>query len=209
MESLILTVCSPEANLQKVIGNQIYPLDRNFRNTKSILDFANMTFEDAFISANELASCKEVGDKPTLLISNGDINKHKEAIKSILRQFHADEHNIGILTPLANTPWGGGECLTARYYYDLLKDEFDCSFFDSGESRLTSMKNIHITPFKSAKGLEFDTVIIPSFNFFDFNFNVISWRDFFVGVTRAKNNLYLLSENDIPLIKNVVDSQTI
>ncbi len=207
-----LNECSPEAELQNIFANKVYPLDKNFRNTKSILDFANMAFEDAFIPANELTSCKEVGDKPSLLISNGNITKQNEAIKTILRQFHADEHNIAILTPLAVKPWKDGESFTAKYYYELLKEEFDCSYYDNKEHNgvgLTSMKNIHITTFKSAKGLEFDTVIIPCFDFFNFKFRVISWRDFFVGVTRAKSNLYLLSENNIPSISNVVNSQTI
>uniref|UniRef100_UPI003217383D 3'-5' exonuclease n=1 Tax=uncultured Draconibacterium sp. TaxID=1573823 RepID=UPI003217383D len=207
-----LDVCSPEKELQKLFRNRVYTLDENFRNTKRILEFANRVFKNAFVPKEEINSCRELGEIPSLLITQGDTQKQNDTIKDIIRQFHTDDHNIGILAPLANVPWRDGEILTAKYYYNLLKDEFDCSFYDFGEHDghgLTKMKNIHITPFKSAKGLEFDTVIIPCFDYYSFNFRVISWRDFFVGVTRAKSNLYLFSEKDIAQINSVVDPQVI
>lgn len=200
-------VCSPTESLNQIFHNSPFPLDRNFRNTKRILQFANTAFANAPITINEINSCREQGDKPSLIITNRNIALQNSTIKNIIEQFNADQHNIGILTPLANSPWAGGEILTARYYYNLLNNDFDCSFFDFQQERLSSMKNIHITPFKSAKGLEFDTVIIPCFNYYNTQFNVINWRDFFVGVTRAKSNLFLFSENDIPLLNNVVDKQ--
>lgn len=207
-----LDVCSPEAELNNLFGNKRYVLDRNFRNTKSILQFANHTFTDAFIPVNEINSCTEIGDKPSLLVSNGSLDLQNDNIKSIIRQLNADEYNIAILTPLNSTTGTGWQKLTAKYYYDLLKDEFDVSYYGHTEHAgvgLTKMKNIHITPFKSAKGLEFDTVIIPCFNYYTFKFNVLSWRDFFVGVTRAKSSLFLFSENDIPALSNVVDMQVL
>ena len=69
------------------------------------------------------------------------------------------------------------------------------------------MNNIHITPFKSAKGLEFDAVIIPCFDALlniDY-FRRIDWKDFFVGVTRAKSRLFLFSNNDIPQYRDYVE----
>lgn len=207
--SFNLQACSPEKELHEMFKNRKFLLDKNYRNTRSILQFAKHAFSEAFISVNEINSCREQGDKPSMLITNSNRTNEIETIKNIIRQFNADEHNIGIITPLANRPWEGGEYLTASYYYELLKDEFDCSFKDFESPRLSSMKNIHITPFKSAKGLEFDTVIIPGFNFFSYGFRVLSWRDFFVGVTRAKSNLYLFSDNDITLLSNVVEAQVL
>jgi UvrD-like helicase family protein len=205
-----INVCSPENELLRITRNRRYPLDKNFRNTRKILRCAKHAFSQAVISQREIISCISEGDFPSLLVTNGNRMLQNETIKDIIRQFNADEHNIGILTPLANLPWAGGEFLTARYYYNILHEEFDCSYYDYTQHDghgLNSMKNIHITPFKSAKGLEFDTVIIPGFNHYTFNFNVLSWRDFFVGVTRAKSNLFLFSENDIPTLSNVIDKQ--
>lgn len=208
--SFNLNVCSPEKELKKVFGNRVFPLDVNFRNTKSILQFALIAFEEAFIPMSELNSCKQVGDKPIFYITNGNIDKQNKTIIEIIRQLNADEHNIGILTPLANTPYSGGETLTARYYYNFLNAHFDCSYYDYTEHNGNGMhgiKNIHITPFKSAKGLEFDTVIIPCFDSYLQQFKVINWRDFFVGVTRAKNNLFLFCNRDITSLKSVIDKQ--
>jgi DNA helicase IV len=205
-----INVCSPESELIRVIGNEVFPLDQNFRNSKSILQFARTTFNDAYIPMAELNSCGEIGDKPIFYITNNDIEKQNNTIIDIISQFNATEHNIGILTPLANTPWPNGEILTARYYYNFLKDKFDCSFYDNtvhDGNGMQSMKNIHITTFKSSKGLEFDTVIIPCFDLFNAKFRVISWRDFFVGVTRAKNNLFLFSSRELPTLNSVIDKQ--
>ncbi|NDW13827.1 hypothetical protein D0T50_13145 [Bacteroides sp. 214] len=211
-----LNVCAPERELQRVFNNRRFVLDRNFRNTQSILLFAKTVFPQAPISQNEIDSCREIGDKPLLYVTNNNLQKQNQTIIDIVRQLNVDEHNIGILTPLANVPWAGGDALTASYYFNLLHN-FDCSFYDhtlhDANGGLRAMKNIHITPFKSAKGLEFDTVIIPCFDAFLQSFRVISWRDFFVGVTRAKSNLFLFSNNDItinnPLLNSVIDKQII
>lgn len=72
-------------------------------------------------------------------------------------------------------------------------------------------KNIHITTFKSAKGLEFDTVIIPNFHRINEilgRFNT-EWQDFYVAVTRAKSNLYLISNYNMPQLSTVADISTL
>ena len=214
---LNLTVCSPENELRTIFNNnKRFLLDRNFRNTKSIMLFAKTAFSEAFIPQCEIDSCREPGTKPTLYITKGDMEKQNQTIREIIEQLNEDEYNIGILTPFANPPKhrDDAEYLTARYYFDFLKDRFDCSCYDwtmhSGVG-LAQMKNVHVTPFKSAKGLEFDTVIIPRFDTYLQSFNVISWRDFFVGVTRAKSNLFLFSNIDItiqnPLLNSVINKQ--
>lgn len=208
--SFNLNVCSPEAELKRVFGNKVFPLDKNFRNTKSILQFAKTAFVQAFIPLTELNSCRQIGDKPILYLTGGDIDKQNRTIIDIITQLNADEYNIGILTPLANTPYAGGEIFTARYYYNLLSGLFDCSFYDYTEHRgtgLSAMKNVHITPFKSAKGLEFDAVILPCFDTFNQQFRVINWRDFFVGITRAKSSLFLFSSHEIVSLNSVIDKQ--
>jgi superfamily I DNA/RNA helicase len=210
--SFNFNVCTPERELQRVFRNRRFVLDRNFRNTKSILSFAKTVFSEAPIPQDEINSCREVGEKPLLHITNGNLQKQNQTIIDIVRQLNTDEYNIGILTPLANHSRSE---MNAVYYYNLIKDSFDCSFYDhtlhEKTGGLSSMKNIHITPFKSAKGLEFDTVIIPCFDAYLQTFRVISWRDFFVGITRAKSNLFLFASSDItinnPLLNSVLDKQ--
>jgi superfamily I DNA/RNA helicase len=145
-------------------------------------------------------SCVE-GAKPQLVITNGHIDKQNAYITNeIIQPLTEDEYNIGILTPLAR--YSQVE-LNAIYYFNFLAQQFNCSYYDHTQHNctgLTAMKNIHITPFKSAKGLEFDAVIIPCFDtLMRINdFYAINWKDFFVGVTRAKSRLFLFSNNDIP-----------
>lgn len=211
-----LSECSPEEELHRIYKNKIFSLDKNFRNTKRILEFAKIAFSDAIIPISELNSCKEVGEKPSFLLFR-NIAKQNEAIINIISQFSQNEgHNIGILTPLANKPWEGGEIYTARYYYDIINNykrpdgsNFECSYYDWTMNGMNKMKNIHITPFKSAKGLEFDTVILPCFDPYKLKLNVVTWRHYFVAVTRAKSNLYLFSQNDMPNLKSVIDKQEI
>lgn len=84
----------------------------------------------------------------------------------------------------------------------------DPNRFPSGAE---TIKNIHITTFKSAKGLEFDTVIIPNFHRINEilgRFNT-EWQDFYVAVTRAKSNLYLISNYNMPQLSTVADISTL
>jgi superfamily I DNA and RNA helicase len=211
--SFNISVCSPENELHRIFNNRRFSLDRNFRNTKSILWFAKYNFPEAYIPYGELESCRENGEKPIFYITNGDMQKQNQKIIDIIRSLKEDEHNIGILTPLANPPRdrGNGQYLTAHYYFDLFKEhQFDCSYYDYTQHNgqgLTKMKNIHITPFKSAKGLEFDTVVIPYFDAYLQSFNLISWRDFFVAITRAKSNLFIFSSIDMPFLNPVINKQ--
>lgn len=63
-----------------------------------------------------------------------------------------------------------------------------------------TLERIHITTFKSAKGLEFDTVVLPgfdSYNYFIDTYDNFSDNDYYVALTRAKINLYLLCKNSV------------
>ena len=87
-------------------------------------------------------------------------------------------------------------------YYD------DRNRFPSGAEEIN---NIHITTFKSAKGLEFDTVIIPNFHRIDEILGSFKtdWQDFYVAVTRARSNLYLISNYNMPQLDTVADISTL
>ena len=71
-----------------------------------------------------------------------------------------------------------------------------CSSFSTDDGSLGEIDNVHVTTFKSSKGTEFDTVIIPDFENMLTNIaqlNVIDENDYYVAITRAKRNLYLIS----------------
>ena len=132
-------------------------------------------------------------------IFGGQDDQQNEAIKEIIRDKQGPAHNIAILCPWANN---------VDYFYNLIKDEFeDVTFYyrrGDQERGCEELGNIHVTTFKSAKGLEFDTVIIPNFQNVDENLAQfhINWKDFYVGVTRSRTNLRLISDSSCSMVNS-------
>lgn len=184
--------------------NRPYLLTRNFRSTRSILSLARFLFKNANISLQDITECKSEGDKPILYISRGDTYEisnpfQDKEILNIIGSFADDPtQNIAVLCP-----WNK----QVEYFYAIIYKHFpQCTHYCSNQGGCKDIGNIHITTFKSAKGLEFDTVIIPSaYLIFDclggksFRQYQIDWRDFFVALTRCKTNLRLVSPADIHL----------
>lgn len=183
-------------------------LDRNFRCTQEIMLFARQAFPMAVISNNMITNIDRHGDRPSLLIGNWEPREDTpddeiRAILQIIHDLRNETENIAILLPWRNS---------VRNYESALKDKIDdFSFYyedkDTFPNGCPELKNVHITTFKSAKGLEFDTVIIPDFNKMQSivgSYNV-DWPDFYVGCTRARSNLFLFSNANLPLLNGVVD----
>lgn len=179
-------------------------LERNFRNTRRILQFCQTCFRQANISMQDIMSCRALGELPQLFVTEdrifgGQDSQQDEAIKEIIRDNQGPTHNIAILCP-----WGK----TVDYFYNLIKDDFeDVTFYyrqGNQERGCEELGNIHVTTFKSAKGLEFDTVIIPNFQNVDEDLERfhINWKDFYVGVTRSRTNLYLISDSSCSMVNS-------
>lgn len=202
--------CSTQTALSAVFPNNINcVLDKNFRSTQRIMQFCKQTFPFANIPVSIINGLSNnVGEKPVLLISNcgkfertNDEQNH--AIEQIINSFKADDHNIAILVPWKSDVQVFEEVLSSKnisfsvYYEDLSRFPIGCG----------DISNVHLTTFKSAKGLEFDTVIIPNFNkYYEIcgSFNT-EWQDFYVACTRARSNLYLISNKDLPQLHSVTD----
>ena len=173
--------------------NEEYAMNMNFRNSKEILYFIRSVFPNILIPQNIIDSATESGLKPRMIITGWDNHNEVEQIISIINNFAGDTHNIGILVPSKNA---------VIKYYDLIKNELDddkeCSKYYSGMSEFEGISGIHITTFKSSKGIEFDTVIIPNFDSFDWmidNTDNITEKDYYVAITRTKRNLFLICKN--------------
>ena len=192
--------------------NVEYVLDKNFRSTLAIMQFARVAFPNAYIPQNTLDALRDnPGERPTLIVTNGNPNfdenakeTRDNAIKEIIEAFRSDTHNIAILLPFKTTVEQFHNILSdmgithSRYYEDQTKFPNGCPPID----------NVHITTYKSAKGLEFDTVLVPDFgsmNYLCNKFEVLDWNDFFVAVTRARTNLYLFSNYNLPNLNDVVE----
>lgn len=187
--------CSPEGSLRTLFpNNSLHTLSVNHRNSKKIITLARKLFPNAAIPREIVESCITEGEYPRLLIANTD-DKINHTVLELVGSFHNEGTNIGILVPFEKSYH---HTATARYYYELLRNAgYDCSVYTNSMVRCTELKNIHITTFKSAKGMEFDVVIIPDFHLYTYHFNVVNWHDYYVGLTRTKSNLFLLSRNNI------------
>lgn len=208
-----LEKCSPEEELRKIfIKNSLHTLDTNYRNSRRILQLAKKLFIRAVIPAELVDSCVD-GDEypfPRLLISTGNQVKQNNTIIDIVRQFHADDAtNIGILVPFKSN--------VDAFHAVVSKIYPDCTFYYEDRLKFPEgckyISNLHITTFKSSKGLEFDVVILPNFHSYNTAFDVVNWRDFYVGITRTKSNLFLISNSDLPVasegINKVIDKRVL
>jgi len=180
-------------------ANSEHELDENFRNSYEIMLFVKALFPKKLIPQNTLSKLLQQGrrgNKPIVLISNNNHQKQQKALLDIINQFKSDTHNIAILVPLK---WQVNE------YYNFIKNSgVVCSKFESDDAELITIENIHITTFKSSKGTEFDTVIIPDFDNMETNIsqlNVIDENDYYVALTRARRNLYLISKSAIGFLQ--------
>jgi len=172
-------------------NNRSYVLDENFRNSYEIMHFVRALFPNKIVpqsTLNNLLQEGRRGNKPILLVSNNNAAKQTKAIIDIINQFKSATHNIAVLVPLQNH---------VTTFTNLIRNAgIQCSSFSTDDGSLGEINNIHVTTFKSSKGTEFDTVIIPDFENMIINIaqlNVIEENDYYVAITRAKRNLYLVS----------------
>jgi DNA helicase IV len=214
---------STQQQLKELFSNNAdYILDKNFRSTQRIMQFAKVAFPNAYIPRATIDGlANNVGELPVMLISgrnewNEELGRYNisndrqdSSIIEIINSFRSDTHNIAILVPFKSDAQAFESILNDNDIADfsIYYEDRDGRFPDGCEE----IKNIHITTFKSAKGLEFDTVIIPNFHkgreiYGRFN---IEWKDYYVGVTRARSNLYLISNIDMHEFSSVTDKSKI
>ncbi len=172
-------------------NNRSYVLDENFRNSYEIMLFVKALFPQKLVPQNTLNNLLQEGrrgNKPILLMSNNNAAKQTKAIIDVINQFNSATHNIAVLVALQNH---------VDTYVNIIRNAgIQCSSFKTEDGSLGEIGNVHVTTFKSSKGTEFDTVIIPDFeNMLNniANLHVIDENDYYVAITRAKRNLYLVS----------------
>ena len=197
-----------EAGIKNLFPKNVeYSLQQNFRNSYRILNFTKAVLPNFYIPQNTLDELedKDIGLKPIMFITN-DFEKEITKIIELITEFTSDTHNIAILLPFGKN---GDE--SVENYHTLLSNKgINCSkYYNEMKTDNVEISNIHITTYKSAKGLEFDTVIIPFINKLkDFirrsQFTRVNEEDYYVALTRAKTNLYLLSSEKLGFIDNSI-----
>jgi len=122
------------------------------------------------------------------------LDKTVEIIKEILDANKSS--NIAILSDDQNT---------VNTYSQKLKNDYELSSYTSRDAEVPeNLKNIVITTFKSSKGMEFDIVIMPQFQYLKEK----RLNEYYVGATRAKTELFILSIGRLPDIFESIDKST-
>lgn len=182
--------------------NEEITLNRNFRNSREILQFTRSVFPNLLIPQNTIAGARQTGLKPIMKVNLGRGAENQiDDIISIINDFNSDTHNIAILVPFGKQ---------VDNFYELIKnkqdDNIEISKYQKEHEDFEGLSGVHVTTFKSSKGTEFDTVIIPEFDSYSWNIanrpNVVTENDYYVAFTRAKTNLFLLCRNGFPNIGN-------
>lgn len=222
-----------EENLENILKEckfeplKKYSLNRIYRYDQGIYEFVT-----AFIGLGQSveASNNFSDDRYTLPVVYENIPNDQEISFIIELAKSYSNTNIAILLPFANEKGCDKfndeyiKNCSVEYYYNKLQYHIDCTYYISSENMENfKIGRVHICTFKSAKGLEFDTVIIPKLHLIkritekenkqnsktcdsDLQFqskaanqDIITMKDYYVGLTRAKTNLILL--NNVSLNK--------
>lgn len=191
-QSLYPGQATSEAELKEIFfETQAFPLDENFRNSFEILKFVRATFPDKVIPQITIDGARQrrtTGIKPRILVTNGILKKQNDAILGLIESFYSENHNIGILVPFPDD---------VNAMYNLVAPHYACTKYHHKITDLTLIENIHITTYASAKGIEFDTLIMPQFEKMRDYIRTkyaASENHYYVSFTRAKTNLFLISD---------------
>lgn len=164
-------------------------LDEIFRSAYELYSFA-IQFVPNNARANDPTLLERLkrknsgADKPYVYLED-NLDGVYESIKDIIDENPTD--NIGILFEKMNH---------VDEFSKKLSNEYEVSKYRNQDIIPSELKNIIITTFKSAKGIEFDIVIIPYFPDNAMN----KPEEYYVGATRAKDQVHFLAIKDIPNI---------
>ncbi len=172
-------------------------LQFNYRNTYQTYNFARYFVPDSEKAhdpqtLSELQRRKNDGDLPEVLQFNSSSDMHSR-LKTILAEYIIGS-TIGVLLPYQNQ---------VESYYNIISGfgrGFECSKYYSEmsnpekERTENDLKSILVTTFVSAKGMEFDIVIMPEFE--SIPNTVDAKREVYVGCTRTRSRLIIMYRNE-------------
>lgn len=190
-----------ERDIKEILNSDQRVLTRNYRNTKEIYNFAKY-----FIKEDERL-CQS-NYEPT--------NSNKKSLPVIIKTKNIEEESSGILKILNDYKVIGNIGIFVKNSADvneldafLGNNNIEHSKYSYGIKKL-DIKSPFITTYKSAKGLEFDLVILPRFHEENMNSEIIAGsptctgKDLFVAMTRTKKKLFMICHKKMPLQFNEI-----
>lgn len=173
---------------------EYYQLQKCYRTTIEIVEFANRIFKDRFPKSYKL---------PEALLRHGDevgILEYDKDIKDL------DKDKIRELVNLIKEQFNKGAVTCAllcrdRNHADTLYTVFK-EYEDVIGRQVVSYKEfdykggLQVLPIENAKGLEFDTVIFADLNSNYYDEKELSIRLFYVGITRALHRVFVVTKRN-------------
>lgn len=156
------------------LGCKLIKLNKTYRSTKEIAKFAN-----SMIGLENIDFVNRHGQEPTVYQTSNQAKKIKELIDSECSSFD----HIAIICKCNKE---------AKALEKNLKKYVDCSILTEPEDYNNS---ILITTCATAKGIEFDAVIIPNAEKDNYH-NTIDKNILYVSSTRALHKLFFVSESE-------------
>ena len=186
-----MTVNEIDLELSRTNNVQRFSLEYNYRNTFEIYNFARYFVPEAE-RANNPAVLSQMnkgnGNKPIVFKVISEQEK-LDVLKTQLQE--SSDKNIAILVYYQQE--------VDYYHAKITEMGFTCAkYHNDFQNQTFSLENILITTYKSAKGLEFETVIMPSMeNAMKQSYE--TQEHYYVACTRTKESLVLLINcSDLP-----------
>ena len=176
-----------------------YQLNRCYRTTLEIIDYANKIFKNKFPKTYKLPEAvlrhgediKIIENKEALL--DGPEENITKLIEIVKEEFNKGSVTCALICPDKNYARGVYERIY-KYKNTLGKDIADFSQEDYKTGLL-------VLPVENAKGLEFDTVILLDVNSDTYSNTELSVRLLYVAITRALHRLIVITNrNKSPLL---------
>lgn len=193
---------------EKLLENRLRPsrtfeMNRNYRSTKQILKAVRAFYPNRGMPADVINRSKD-GALVEIIVSDF---KEEAALtfKLLQKWLKKTDGNIGVLVPSKKKV---NEIFST--IERLLPNDTSKYTSDDQQNELKYMGRVHVSSYKSSKGLEWDVIILPFFGsreWFSENTQVQD-NDHYVAMTRAKNQLILVttSHSDITILESAYQS---
>lgn len=172
-----------------------HQLQKCYRTTVEIIEFANKLFKDHFPKSYKLPEAVlRHGEDVKITEIQGDIVINIDVLASIINKEF--EKEIATCAIICRNRQHSQEVFDAL---NLKSDNLTRGLVNYLESDYKD--GIIVLPIDQAKGLEFDSVIIPDLNSNYYPQDELSYRLLYVGLTRALHKLHILKE---PLSNGII-----